>query len=941
MDTITREYSYHDDGILPSQGAYGITYLTLYSSNAGNVYDGWIWDPDRRNSSEVERTFGYRNPNYPDYCWDDEVVVDLSNPQNREESEFEQGRITSFNTNVSDVPIILQDSGDISGLTEDQRERMATTVLFSAIPLVKDAYIHAEVEVCMKMNISPDNTTGRVRVEAFYILNDNSDRTMRPHPINHFSVSKPDEWNILRLLYWNPNLLHESQNYIGVKLLVTGGTAEIGISDDPEYGDAIITLTSAGLTGDIIDEKRDPVSLEIYGKELVQKGYKLDIDDYQVLCTYSDGQIFEVSRFCNFYPEMGTKIEANTVLVAEYLGLSTSMRIQIARVESIDLFGPEFFYGPFKLSSDYVTVFGYLENGEVADITDSCDYVPAMGSTISQTTNLTATATNYDETTASDTITMTRYDVIATDTNGRGLIYTLYEGNIIEITGNGEDPINDGERDWISIPTSITRLLPTETVQYVEGTPRYCDKLIWNAEGKICGGDHLGCAVKSFENFENVEIAPRFYKTQTHTEASTRNQIRMGITAYQYHASSSDFSFLGNIDFEDEFGNGTDVVFQQGTNDATSAFTYDMNLTNVDFLASWAGKVKPTSIRQMFYLCIKLNDLSGLTNWDVTEVTNAQSAFIATRDLKSAGALYKWRLPICQNAGSMFAESGLTHVQGIGSMGIGSMLEGSSITINLGSMFLNCTDLEDLLGIQNLVNYRKLSNYGPHVNIAAMFSGCSNLENIDPIANWDTENVIDMTDMFLNCSKLGDIYATYDWNMDNVTSIARMFANTHINGVINEIKKWTLTNCMSIVGALGYCGEYTIESGERVWYTPYIDNAAAIEWTSLVSRLTVNQVFGTPGSYGIIQYDTFTNREGNREYHTTKYGTFAEMDMHYLDGRITYDSQTEVVSGTVTFHFTYKLKIPEWYMQMIVDNYVNYIKNMYPNKTYNFSVLLA
>ena len=60
MSNIERSYSYHDDGVLPSQGEYGVTYLTLYSSGAGNVYDGWIWDPDRINYSETERTFGYR-----------------------------------------------------------------------------------------------------------------------------------------------------------------------------------------------------------------------------------------------------------------------------------------------------------------------------------------------------------------------------------------------------------------------------------------------------------------------------------------------------------------------------------------------------------------------------------------------------------------------------------------------------------------------------------------------------------------------------------------------------------------------------------------------------------------------------------------------------------------------------------------------------------------
>lgn len=345
---IDRKYKYYDEGVLPEEGEYGVTYLTLYSSNAGNVYDGWIWDPEHKTAeSAIERTFGFRNPDYPDYCYDDEVVVDLSNPQNREESEFEQGRITSFNTNVSSSPIFIPDAGDVSALTEEEREAKATTILFSKIPLIKDAYIHAEVEVQAKMNISADNTTGRVRVEAFYILNDESDRTMRPHPIAHTSVAKNNEYDTFRFLYWNPALKHEDNNYIGVKLLVSGGTAEIGISDNPEYGDAIITLTSAGLVGDNIDSG-DPIYIELSGKEEVAPGYELDISDYKVLAYYDTGEVYDVTRLCEFDPTMGTLIEeAVTYLTAYFKDLSDMMIIYLGQVEYIELSGNDTIHGSY------------------------------------------------------------------------------------------------------------------------------------------------------------------------------------------------------------------------------------------------------------------------------------------------------------------------------------------------------------------------------------------------------------------------------------------------------------------------------------------------------------------------------------------------------------------------------------------------------------------
>ena len=43
MSNIERKYAYYDEGVLPEEGEYGVTYLTLYSSSAGNIYDGWIY----------------------------------------------------------------------------------------------------------------------------------------------------------------------------------------------------------------------------------------------------------------------------------------------------------------------------------------------------------------------------------------------------------------------------------------------------------------------------------------------------------------------------------------------------------------------------------------------------------------------------------------------------------------------------------------------------------------------------------------------------------------------------------------------------------------------------------------------------------------------------------------------------------------------------------
>ena len=440
MSNIERKYAYYDEGVLPDEGEYGITYLTLYSSGSGNVYDGWIYDPeDKIPVSGIERTFGFRNPEYPQYCWDDEVVVDLSNPQTREESEFEQGRLTSFNTNVSSRPIILEDT-DITGLTESEREAKATTVLFTAIPLVKDAYIQAMVEVQMKVNISPDNTDGNVRVEAFYILNDESDRTMRPNPVHTFAVTKPNERHTLPWLYWNPALKHEVSNYIGVKLLCTGGTAEIGISDDPDYGDAMITLVSAGLVGDKIYSSK-PDYIELSGKEEVPPGYHLSYNDYTVIAHYLDtGEAYNVTRLCSFEPEMGSEVtEAVTYLTAYYQDLTDMMVVLLGQVLYIELTGNETIHGEYTFDISDYKVIAYFDNGDEWDVTSQCVFNPAMGTTVTEDTRLTATYAPFwmHGNSFQDSLDLMAVGEAESTANwGFDIVYTRYTDDYVVISGN-------------------------------------------------------------------------------------------------------------------------------------------------------------------------------------------------------------------------------------------------------------------------------------------------------------------------------------------------------------------------------------------------------------------------------------------------------------------------------------------------------------------------
>lgn len=810
MGTVDRSYSYHDDGVLPSQGEYGVTYLTLYSSGAGNHYDGWMWDPDRIHYSETERTYGYRNPDYPDYCWDDEVVVDLSNAQARQESsEFEQGRITSFNTNVSNSPIVLQDV-DITGLTEEEREEKATTVLFSAIPLVKDAYIHAEVEIQAKMNISPDNTNGTVRLEAFYIINNESDRTMRPNPVDHRAVCTADERNTFRFLYWNPALSHEDHNYIGVKLLCTGGTAEIGISDNPAYGDAIITLTSAGLTGDHIDEGR-PVSLDIYGKSVVIPNYRLNIDDYTVLCTYDTGEVYDVTRLCTFSPLMGTRIiNPMTQLTATYMGLTASMTILLAQVTEIEIIPVSTEYeNTYTFDIDDYVVYARFSNDDILDITDDPDltFSPAMGTTITQTTTLTATyAPSWAQgTTYTDSVEIDIVTVTPVVTKGGDIIYTLYDNGTLVISGE----VNSS---WNVVSYQFN-----------------------NYSGDSSNGKYLTAVVNGHGTNGKTSTVTENW-TPGSSESPYRPETRDANFYYEVKIPSSMLPSVRKIRYELQ-GKPLGFTSNYQTNSTTNGCPWGVEFVgfeNIDTsrLVSMRNAFVPSyndfnnngyneidfsflsnmqfpalkDLDKAFYHC-NLNDLSFIDTSSVENFSLAfnsavidDDTFLDSMDV-SSGLYFN-----CMLFGSLSSQSLLDNIDFLYNWDTSNAIE-----------FVNMLAQSD--NITNINSVRVL-NTSHLENCSGMFKYCTGLITINnTIGNWNTTNLSNASSMFKGCTSLSVVGQNADFftNMAQNSNIIYMFKNTALESTIG-LSGCIGTNILYVAGLFQDCLNLHDLSGCASWY---------------------------------------------------------------------------------------------------------------------------
>ena len=894
MSNIERKYAYYDEGVLPEEGEYGVTYLTLYSSSAGNIYDGWIYDPDNKIPVSVtERTFGYRHPEFSQYCWDDEVVVDLSNPQSREESDFTQGRIVSFNTNVSPYPIILQDV-DISEMTESEREAHATTVLFTAIPLISDAYIQAQVEVQCKCNLSPDNTSGEMRIEAFYILNDESDRTMRPNPVHTFIVSSANERHTLPWLYFNPALRHEDNNYIGVKLICTGGTAEIGISDVREYGDAIITLTSAGLTGDKIFGGR-PVSLDIFGLDEVISGYKLNPDDYTVLCTYDTGEIYDVTRLCDFNPSMGTEVNSEILLTAYYQDLQDSMLVSIGIIERIELSGVQDYYGSYTLKKSNYTVLGYLTNGDVVEITDYCSFSPTMGSILS--TDITLTASYVDPvsgTVFTDSIDISCYSETMSYSPNNGLIYTLYSDDYVIITGDSHIQLNDGveANEIIELPSGIKSYFSSNRI------PSYV--LRWEASGAVGGfilqgtrmtttGNPIYGSIRSMLNFDKVKIRPYYSKVPYPKPSSFKDGYNPIVINFSNNPTltSDQLNFIDeNIELIklynlDNITSSSRPSTTGSSNANHPAFAYCSSLTHINFTRKLPMSHSMT-IDSLVLGCSSLTDISAIEEWgDLLQVTTSGMACKDCIALKDLSPFTKISLANVTDAQEMFSGTGITDLTSLSGFDLGANHVGSMI--RSGNLFSYCEHLVNLQGMPEALNGTGINNP------VGMFRNCG-LKTLNGINGLQIQ-FISTNNMFRQCVDLEDINAIIGLNPSLVRSAEGMFygdRNIKDFGVFSSWIAPQCTNYKSMFYAMGTA------------YDREARGANLINW----QNVEINYCGNTSG----VKF-SFSSVGGGAIYNQyVTNGMFAGRDCFYKD------------TNTGIVYFEYPDSLPEFYKNFILSS---------------------
>ena len=278
---------------------------------------------------------------------------------------------------------------------------------------------------------------------------------------------------------------------------------------------------------------------------------------------------------------------------------------------------------------------------------------------------------------------------------------------------------------------------------------------------------------------------------------------KSGITAIKYSSEkapsdSTDISYAGNPLPAKVIG--TDLILYT---DAEKIRLYNSvdgmlgncsSLSDISALSKWDVS-SVTNMAHMFAICGKITDWSAISGWKLQQVTNLNGMFMNCSGLTDTKVIGQWRdLDKVKTMQGMFQ-----NCNNLKSVDNGLLWTSLNVE-NTSMMFFGCTNLSDVSGLRNLQTPKvtdmstmffgcsRLSDISPlgfwnvsKVNtFGNIFNGCSKIANVDELTRWDISNATDLSCMFLGCSSVTDASALSDWNVSNAKTASGMFVSTGI-----------------------------------------------------------------------------------------------------------------------------------------------------------------
>ena len=253
----------------------------------------------------------------------------------------------------------------------------------------------------------------------------------------------------------------------------------------------------------------------------------------------------------------------------------------------------------------------------------------------------------------------------------------------------------------------------------------------------------------------------------------------------------SNAMFANNTVLEDI--SGLSMWDSSNVKDMSELFSGIKSLSNISALKNWDTS-KVTNMDRLFSGTENLTDINALRNWDTSNVTSMYALFNNARSLPDVLALKNWDTSNVTNMSYMFSNAislKLIDVSNWNTSKVTTMV----CMFQVGESHVHNGQLIEINGLGDL----DVSNV---TDMTCMFYGAGQMTYYD-VARWNVSKVESMNHMFCDNYELLSLDLS-NWNVSNVKTMYCMFDDCQKLKTIGDVSHW---NTASLIDAGGWLND--------------------------------------------------------------------------------------------------------------------------------------
>ncbi len=205
----------------------------------------------------------------------------------------------------------------------------------------------------------------------------------------------------------------------------------------------------------------------------------------------------------------------------------------------------------------------------------------------------------------------------------------------------------------------------------------------------------------------------------------------------------------------------------------------------------------------MFSDLAALTDISGISNWDTSKVTNMSGLFYGATSLPDALSLRDWDTSNTTDMSYMFSKATSLLFVDVSNWNTSNVTD-MTCMFQVGESFIHNGKLVEINGLSGL----DVSNVR---DMTCMFYGASQMTFYD-VSRWDVSKVESMNHMFCDNNSLNSLDLS-QWDVSSVKTIHCMFDDCHALKTIGDVSHWNTINLIDaggwLNGANSFVGDNT------------------------------------------------------------------------------------------------------------------------------------